>query len=63
MTILRVARSITCTRSESLAQMYRSLLSEDSSSPRGRMPTARVAVTSRLSRSMTLMLSSFSLDT
>ncbi|MNT76973.1 hypothetical protein D3C72_2160400 [compost metagenome] len=61
--ILRVARSITWTRSESLAQMYSSLLSLDSSRPRGRMPTSRVALTSMLARSITLTLSSFSLDT
>ncbi|MNN91081.1 hypothetical protein D3C81_2091370 [compost metagenome] len=61
--ILRLASSITWTVSESLAQMYSSLLSLDSARPRGRAPTARLAVTSRLSRSITLTLSSFSLET
>ncbi|MOA49193.1 hypothetical protein D3C78_1720440 [compost metagenome] len=63
MMICRVARSITCTVSESLAQMYSRLRSWDRARPRGRWPTGRVAVTLMLPRSITLMLSSFSLDT
>jgi hypothetical protein len=61
--ILRVATSITCTRSESLAQMYSSLLSWDSSRPRGRWPTGRVSVTCRVCMSIRLRLLSFSLET
>ena len=61
--ILRVATSITCTRSESLAQMYSSLLSCDSSRPRGRWPTGKVSVTSSVCMSIRLRLLSFSLET
>ncbi|MNW14950.1 hypothetical protein D3C71_2133160 [compost metagenome] len=63
MMILRVATSITCTRSESLAQMYSSVLSCDSSRPRGRWPTGRVSVTCRVCMSIRLRLLSFSFDT
>ncbi len=59
----RVARSMICTVSESLAQMNSLLLSLDSKMPRGRMPTSNVSVTSSVFMSITEMVLSFSFDT
>ncbi|MNP71559.1 hypothetical protein D3C76_1679600 [compost metagenome] len=43
--------------------MYSSLLSWDSSRPRGRWPTGNVSVTSRVCRSIRLSVLSFSFET